>query len=48
MNFLMIRLGGDEQYSNPISGIAKIYTWLFKNIDKLSKGHNINQDSSDY
>ena len=47
MNSLMIRLGRDEKYSNLINGIAEIYTWLFKNIDKLTKGESINQESSD-
>ena len=47
MNDLMIKLGGDEQYSNPINGISEIYTWLFQNIDKLSKGESINQESYD-
>ena len=43
MNDVMIRLGGDEQYSNPINGISEVYTWLFQNIDKLTKGESINQ-----
>lgn len=47
MNKLLINLGGDNEYTDPINGIAVIYTCLFENINNVLKGHSINQDSLD-
>ena len=47
MNKILTNLGGDNEFVDPINGIAVIYTWLFENIDKISKGHSINQESTD-
>ena len=47
MNKILTNLGGDNEFVDPINGIAVIYTWLFENIDKLSKSHSINQESTD-